>query len=140
MRPVFLQKKKWRRWAREGRRGFLKNPPHPKNFWADASASAGWGLDGATRLRERAAWQGSRKAAGTFYRFSVNAAGRPQGIFKKIPRTPKTFGQMLSHLRGEVWAAIRSFVRGDAFEKLTKIYFIDLLQCDQICYFNIACT
>ena len=67
-------------------------------------------------------------------------AGRPQGIFLKIPCTPKTFGQMLSHLWDGDWAAIRSFVRGNAFEKLTKIYFIDLLQCDQICYFNIACT
>ena len=45
---------------------------------------------------------------------------------------------MLSHLRDGDWAAIRSFVRGDAFEKLTKVYFINLLQCNQIRYFNIA--
>ena len=67
-------------------------------------------------------------------------AGRPQGIFEKISRTPKTFGQMLSHLRGGDWAAIRSFVRGDAFEKLTKIYFIDLLQNYKIRNFDIAST
>lgn len=73
-----------------------------------------------------------------FAAFLFKAAGRPQGIFEKIPRTPKTFGQMLSHLRGGVWAASRSFVGRDTLEKLAKVYFIDLLQCNQIRYFNIA--
>ena len=39
-----------------------------------------------------------------FAAFLFKAAGRSQGIFEKIPRTPKTFEQMLSHLRGEEWA------------------------------------